>query len=397
MDPFSFIPLSAGIMRGPFYLVLWVLELWVLALLTGCHVTESLLLAGLPDAPSNALLVVDGQGPEARFGYITKLEIDSRGNLYVLDDGPERLAGNLQRFLTSSSIRQITPEGKVTTLLGRGTTQTLVGTSGMAIRNDVLYVTSAGCLLKADLKKEQPLSFNPFYGKCLSLEQVQNIQKKESQAPDLSLNKNDFWNPVIEQIMPENNLFIRFSTITDERGFFFRVDPDERGFFFRVDPDEKVILEKERRYFPAEGLFGNFVMDSRGMIYGTTLAMPGPGGGGPSKSYKVSYQDLSKEGPIVFQQIPYINQSESLGVFAVDNEDFLYVLNKDGLIQRFSPQGEMVVIGKRDGLQGPKEGVIAGYKVNHQRTWLYFATLTAVYKIPLPPPLSPKGENHETK
>jgi hypothetical protein len=131
------------------------------------------------------------------------------------------------------------------------------------------------------------------------------------------------------------------------------------------------------------------------MIYGNTLAMPGPGGAGPSKLYKVSYQDLSEEGPIVFQQIPY--QLESMGVLAIDNRDFLYVLNKEGLIQRFSPQGEMVVIGKRDGLQGPKGGLIAGQKVNPQRTWLYFASSTAVYKIPLPPPLPPQGENHETK
>jgi hypothetical protein len=368
-------------MRSPFYLVLL-----VLGLLTGCQVTESLLLAGLPDAASNALLVVDGQGPEARFGYITKLEIDSRGNLYVLDDGPERLAGNLQRFLTSRSIRQITPEGKVTTLLGRGTTQTLVGTSGMAIRNDVLYVTSAGCLLKADLKKEQPLSFNPFYGKCLSLEQVQNIQKKDSQAPDLSLNENDFWNPVIEQIMPENDLFIQFSTITDKR-----------GFFFRVKPDEKVILEKDRRYFPAEGLNGNFVMDSQGMIYGTTLAMPGPGGGGPTRLYQTSYPDISAGVPNVFHQTLYVNQLKSPGALAIDNLDYLYVLDQDGQFKRFSPQGEMIVIGNMRGLQGPKDGLIADQKVNPQRTWLYFATLTAVYKIPLPHPLPPKGENHETK
>ena len=351
-------------MRGSFYLVLL-----VLGILTGCHVTESLLLAGLPDAASNALLVVDGQGPEARFGSIDTLEIDSLGNLYVLDKGPERNQGNIS-VLTSAAIRKVTPEGKVTTLIGRGTSQTLVGNMKMIIREDILYISSAGCLLKADLKQEPP-TFQAFYGTCLSEKELLRLKEQVQTTGTPIPVATTFEGAYIRDIIPEKTIYFSLSPINSKGP----------GPYFKLLPDETVILDPNRRYFPAEGLFGNFVMDSRGMIYGNTLAMPGPGGGGPTKLYKVSYQDLSAEGPIVFQQIPY--QLESLGVLAVDSQDFLYVVDKDGLIQRFSPQGEMIVIGKRDGLQGPKEGPIAGYKVNSQRTWLYFASSTAVYKIPL--------------
>jgi hypothetical protein len=380
MAPFSFIPLSAGIMRGPFYLVLW-----VLALLTGCHVTESLLLAGLPDAPSNALLVVDGQGPEARFGSIDTLEIDSQGNLYVLDKGPERNQGNIS-VLTSAAIRKITPEGKVTTLIGRGTGQTLIGNMKMIIREDILYISSAGCLLKADLKQEPP-SFQAFYGTCLSEKELQRLKEQvQTTGTPISV-ATTFEGAYIRDIMPEKTIYFSLSPINSKGP----------GPYFKLLPDETVVLDPNRRYFPAEGLFGNFVMDSRGMIYGTTLAMPGPGGAGPTRLYQTSYPDISAGVPNVFHQTLYVNQLKSPGALAIDNRDYLYVLDQDGLFKRFSPQGEMVVIGNVRGLQGPKDGLIAAQKVNHQRTWLYFATLTAVYKIPLPPPLPPQGENHETK
>ena len=367
-------------MRGPFYLVLW-----VLALLTGCHVTESLLLAGLPDAPSNALLVSDGQGPEARFGSIDTLEIDSQGNLYVLDKGPERNQGNIS-VLTSAAIRKITPEGKVTTLIGRGTGQTLIGNMKMIIREDILYISSAGCLLKADLKQESP-SFQAFYGTCLSEKELLSLKEQVQTTGTPIPVATTFEDAYISDIIPEKTIYFSLSPINSK-------GPSP---YFKLLPDETLILDPNGRYFPAEGLNGNFVMDSRGMIYGTTLAMPGPGGGGPTRLYQTSYPDISAGVPNVFHQTLYVNQLKSPGALAIDNRDYLYVLDQDGLFKRFSPQGEMVVIGNMRGLQGPKDGLIADQKVNHQRTWLYFATLTAVYKIPLPPPLPPQGENHETK
>lgn len=355
----------------------------VLYLLTGCHVTQSLLLAGLSDAPSNALLVVDGQGSEARFGSIDALEIDSQGNLYILDKGPERNDRNIS-ILTSAAIRKVTPEGKVSTLLGRGTGQTLVGNMKMIIRDDILYISSAGCLLKSDLKQE-PSSFQAFYGTCLSEKELLKLKEQVQTTGTAIPVSTTFEHAYLRDIIPEKTIYFSLSPINSK-------GPSP---YFKILPDETVVFDPNRRYFPAGSLYGNLVMDSRGMIYGNTLAMPGPGGGGPTKLYKISYQDISEGVPLVFQEIP--SQLESLGIMAIDNQDFLYVLDKDGLIKRFSPQGEMMVIGNMRGLQGPKDGLVAGQKVNPQRTWLYFASSTAVYKIPLPSPMSPKGENHETK
>jgi len=88
----------------------------------------------------------------------------------------------------------------------------------------------------------------------------------------------------------------------------------------------------------------------------------------------------------------YKNQLKSpqYRFLTLDNQDNLYVIDQN-IFKRVSPQGQVQNLAL---LQDPsdqdfKNFGIQGEVVNPQRTYLYFATATAVYQIPLPPTTTP--------
>ena len=253
--------------------------------------------------------------------------------------------------------------------------QTLIGNLSMIIRQDILYTSSAGCLLKADLKKE-PLTFTAFYGTCLTIEELTRLQEQVKKTDTPIPVENIFEYAYIYSIMPEKAIYFYLSPIGSK-------GPSPH---FKIFPDEKIVQDSNRRYFPAESLRGNFVINSQGMIFGISEGLPGPGRASDNVLYQVSFQETLINA-LDFKTTPiYADKLTSPGALAVDNMDYLYVLDSDSF-KRFSPQGEMRIVGRRQGEQGPVKGPMNGPQINAQRTWLYFASSTAVYKIPLPPPV----------
>jgi sugar lactone lactonase YvrE len=92
--------------------------------------------AGAPD-----LGLVDGKGTAAKFHSISALSFDNDGNLYVAD-------------LVNHAIRKITPDGTVTTLVGKNGQGFVDGNSDIAKlhypsdlvidKNGIIYFTDAG-------------------------------------------------------------------------------------------------------------------------------------------------------------------------------------------------------------------------------------------------------------
>src|SRR5262249_55167984 len=74
-------------------------------------------LAGLPGTPGSA----DGPGSEARFFFPDKVIVDPAGNIYVSDNA-------------NSTLRKVTPDGVVTTLVGKPGTFASVDGTGSAAR-----------------------------------------------------------------------------------------------------------------------------------------------------------------------------------------------------------------------------------------------------------------------
>ena len=94
----------------------------------------------------------------------------------------------------------------ITTLIGRGIGRDLIEFQNFVIRGDVLYTASAGCLLKANLR--QPvIEFEVFYGKCLSLAELNDLIQKTEDRGFPTLVKEAFWRAPFERIQPDNWIF----------------------------------------------------------------------------------------------------------------------------------------------------------------------------------------------
>ena len=126
------------------------------------------------------MMIVDGQGQEARFSGIRQLEVDSVGNLYVYDSSSEIEYSTDKIRYTSDSIRKVTPDGHVSTLITSGNEVSLMDGGSLTIYEDALYLGSAGCLLKSSLNEEE-FQLQTIYGRCLSKQEFIELSNSNNE------------------------------------------------------------------------------------------------------------------------------------------------------------------------------------------------------------------------
>jgi len=82
----------------------------------------------------------------------------------------------------------------------------------------------------------------------------------------------------------------------------------------------------------------------------------------------------------------YTQQTQSPTLISLDNQDNLYVLD-NGAYKRFNSRGQSQRLTNQIDSVNPNK--IVTQVVSPDRKFLYFATDTAIYKIPLPPTTTP--------
>ncbi len=335
------------------------------------------LFVGLPRSASEEVMsLVDGTGEEARFEAIRQLETDSKGNLYVYDVGKEESTRRSNDDIyTYSSIRRITSEGLVTTLIGQGVGQDLIGFAnrGFAIRNDILYTASAGCLLKADLN--QPvIAFEVFYGKCLSATDLARlIQQAKEQGFPIPIEE-AFGNVEFYHIQPDSEVY-----------FLARAIPFGRSLEFKIALQEEVVDVSMPGLTLIRGDINSYAVDSKGWLYSIVSGDPGPGPPGPTNLVKTKFtRPFDDSVPI--SKIVYDNELDHPSIPVIDSADYLYFFD-GGIVKMIKPDESVQNIARLfEGAEkaGEKKTFTFGAVVNPQRTFLYFAKATAIYRIPLP-------------
>lgn len=355
--------------------ILFLLLLTASLLLSSCENLASVtLLAGILYKSPPYMEAIDGDGSSAQFGEIKRLQIDTVGNLYVLDFGSESHIYRLKNLPSLATLRRVKLNGLVETILDKFDEKSLIA-SDITIRNDILYVASAGCLLKADLNQEQ-LFFQAFYGKCIDLEQIKILQQEIELSNAVIPIEQVFLTSSFTSIRPEQNLFIGVGSVDSKQ-----------STYLKLDPNENISIYESSNLLPP--LFSDFfaVMNSQGEIYDIFEGVPGPGA--PGKNHIVqanSFESLQQENfktEVVYEDI--LEDPRSL---TFDNQDYLYVRDKD-VLKRISPNGKVLRLSQIKSTEDLNTNAVVDQVINSQRTWLYFATETSIYKIPLPPTTKP--------
>jgi hypothetical protein len=329
------------------------------------------LFVGLPRSASEEVMsLVDGTGEEARFEAIRQLETDSKGNLYVYDVGKEEATRSNDDIYTHSSIRRITSEGLVTTLIGQGVGQDLIGFAnrGFAIRNDILYTASAGCLLKADLN--QPvIAFEAFYGQCLSATDLARLIQQAKEQGFQTPIEDSFWDVSFQSIQPNQEIY-----------FIAREVPNAQNIDFKITKQESVVnVSKPGRYFvPQYVSDSGYVADRNGFVYGVSIGEPGPGPAGPTYVRKTKFTEPFADMPE--SSLIYELTNTLQGVLATDQKDNVYVWDYKTL-KRIKTNGQIENLAQRTSNRNEfiKLGVI-----DAQNRFYYYALDTAIYRIALP-------------
>lgn len=322
-----------------------------------------------PESATEHMVVVDEQGQAFDFTNIADLEVDSQGNLYVYDFGKIGRSDLLAAH-AKARILKVTPEGQVTPLIGRGTEQKLVGSTAMTVRSDVLYAVSTGCVLQANLRNT-PVVFSRIYGECLSSDEVKRIE--EDSKDKAVIEKTYIATTGLQYISPQE---IYFS------GTLF---PKSRVIYILIPTSNKVqIFEPSSQELINLRFYGNaMAFDSSGRAYSIDFGDPSLV---PERAENLLIRSSSLETTQEkgFERIHIHKELNYPVSVTVDAKDYLYVRDEEGDYKQISPQGEIKHFAQLDMELFDAQGGIRADIVNPERSLLYFATETALYKIPLP-------------
>ncbi|MEZ0373044.1 MAG: hypothetical protein ACAI44_28395 [Candidatus Sericytochromatia bacterium] len=303
-------------------------------------------------SPGSAVLVAGASAPQAgealaHFESIQDLAVDSQDNIYVSDGQPG----------TDSPVilRRIAPDGSVSTFAGGADVNSaipnegplenanLVGLRGLAIRDDVLYLTGLNCIRTIDLKASG-FSLKTHWGSCLTSEEFQT-----------SLTGTGLKN------LSKPALFNEHLLVTADRTIYADVAGDESArHIFKLGNSQ---AEPEQLNYPYE-MFGMGI-DSQGALF---MSHPWPDANGPGY--------IEKWSP---PQKP-LRLFPGAGQIITDSRDNVYFL--DGTtITRYAPDNRSKTVGKLT--QSNLSRSVARLALNPAETALYISAGTAVYRFPL--------------